>query len=389
MTRKKTLAVLTGGGDVPGLNPCIKQVVTRAVDEGWRVIGFRRGWAGPLNYNHDDPESWGKWVIELDKNVVRTIDRTGGTFLHTSRTHPSNVKPSDLPPFLNPNDFPTNSKGNLDCTAKILQTLSDLNVDVLIPIGGDDTLSYGARLHNEGFPIVSIPKTMDNDVFGTDYCIGFSTAVTRSVELITNLRTSVGSHERIGIVELFGRNSGETSLISAYCANVDRAIISEVPFDVEKLARLLMEDKRQNPSNYCIMTISEGATMIKGQVVEYGEEDAYGHRKLGGIGFITAEAIKRLTGQNIIYQQLAYLMRSGPPDALDRIVAANFGSLAVSLATRGITGRMVALREGRYTHVAADYTTRGVKRVDVEEFYDVDQYRPKVAHVEGKPMFLY
>lgn len=389
MTRKKTLAVLTGGGDVPGLNPCIKQVVTRAVDEGWRVIGFRRGWAGPLHYNHDDPESWGKWVIELDKNVVRTIDRTGGTFLHTSRTHPSNVKPSELPPFLNPNDFPTNSKGNLDGTAKILQTLSDLHVDVLIPIGGDDTLSYGARLHNEGFPIVSIPKTMDNDVFGTDYCIGFSTAVTRSVELITNLRTSVGSHERIGIVELFGRNSGETSLISAYCANVDRAIISEVPFDVEKLARLLMEDKRQNPSNYCIMTISEGATMIKGQVVEYGEEDAYGHRKLGGIGFITAEAIKRLTGQNIIYQQLAYLMRSGPPDALDRIVAANFGSLAVSLATRGITGRMVALREGRYTHVAADYTTRGVKRVDVEEFYDVDQYRPKVAHVEGKPMFLY
>jgi len=389
MTHKKTLAVLTGGGDVPGLNPCIKQVVTRAVDEGWRVLGFRRGWAGPLHYNPDDPASWGKWVIELDKAIVRTIDRTGGTFLHTSRTHPSNVKVSDLPAFLNPNDFPVNNKGNLDCTAKILQTLSDLNVDVLIPIGGDDTLSYGARLHNEGFPIVSIPKTMDNDVFGTDYCIGFSTAVTRSVELITNLRTSVGSHERIGIVELFGRNSGETSLISAYCANVDRAIISEVPFDVEKLARLLMEDKRQNPSNYCIMTISEGATMIKGQVVEYGEEDAYGHRKLGGIGFITAEAIKRLTGQNIIYQQLAYLMRSGPPDALDRIVAANFGSLAVSLATRGITGRMVALREGRYTHVAADYTTRGVKRVDVDEFYDVDQYRPKVANVEGKPMFLY
>ncbi len=389
MTHKKTLAVLTGGGDVPGLNPCIKQVVTRAVDEGWRVLGFRRGWAGPLHYNPDDPQSWGKWVIELDKAIVRTIDRTGGTFLHTSRTHPSNVKVGDLPAFLNPNDFPVNAKGNLDCTSKILQTLADLHVDVLIPIGGDDTLSYGARLHNEGFPIVSIPKTMDNDVFGTDYCIGFSTAVTRSVELITNLRTSIGSHERIGIIELFGRNSGETSLISAYCANVDRAIISEVPFDVEKLARLLMEDKRQNPSNYCIMTISEGATMIEGQVVEYGEEDAYGHRKLGGIGFITAQAIKRLTGQNIIYQQLAYLMRSGPPDALDRIVAANFGSLAVSLVTRGVTGRMVALREGRYTHVAADYTTRGVKRVDVDEFYDVEQYRPKLTHVEGKPMFLY
>ncbi|MBX7236964.1 MAG: 6-phosphofructokinase [Caldilineales bacterium] len=389
MSAKKTLAVLTGGGDVPGLNPCIKQVVNRAIDEGWRVLGFRRGWAGPLNYRHDDPESWGQWVIELDKNRVRTVDRFGGTFLHTSRTQPSNVRANDLPAFLDPADYPTNSKGNLDITKKVLQTLGDLQVDVLIPIGGDDTLSYGARIHTEGFPVVSIPKTMDNDVFGTDYCIGFSTAVTRSVDLITNLRTSVGSHERIGVVELFGRNSGETSLISAYCAGVDRAIISEVPFDVEKLSRLLMEDKARNPSNYCIVTISEGATMIAGQIHEYGEEDAYGHKKLGGIGLATSEALKGITGQNIIYQQLAYLMRSGAPDALDRIVAANYGSLAVGLAARGVTGRMVALREGRYTHVAADYTTRGIKRVDVDEFYDSKEYRPKVAHVEGKPMFLY
>lgn len=389
MSAKKTLAVLTGGGDVPGLNPCIKQVVNRAIDEGWRVLGFRRGWAGPLNYRHDDPESWGQWVIELDKNRVRTVDRFGGTFLHTSRTQPSNVRAHDLPAFLDPADYPTNSKGNLDVTKKVLQTLGDLKVDVLIPIGGDDTLSYGARIHTEGFPVVSIPKTMDNDVFGTDYCIGFSTAVTRSVDLITNLRTSVGSHERIGVVELFGRNSGETSLISAYCAGVDRAIISEVPFDVEKLSRLLMEDKARNPSNYCIVTISEGATMVAGQIHEYGEEDAYGHKKLGGIGLATSEAIKGITGQNIIYQQLAYLMRSGAPDALDRIVAANYGSLAVGLAARGVTGRMVALREGRYTHVAADYTTRGIKRVDVDEFYDSKEYRPKVAHVEGKPMFLY
>ncbi len=389
MSAKKTLAVLTGGGDVPGLNPCIKQVVNRAIDEGWRVLGFRRGWAGPLNYRHDDPESWGQWVIELDKNRVRTVDRFGGTFLHTSRTQPSNVRANDLPAFLDPADYPTNSKGNLDITKKVLQTLGDLQVDVLIPIGGDDTLSYGARIHTEGFPVVSIPKTMDNDVFGTDYCIGFSTAVTRSVDLITNLRTSVGSHERIGVVELFGRNSGETSLISAYCAGVDRAIISEVPFDVEKLSRLLMEDKARNPSNYCIVTISEGATMVAGQVHEYGEEDAYGHKKLGGIGLATSEALKGITGQNIIYQQLAYLMRSGAPDALDRIVAANYGSLAVGLAARGVTGRMVALREGRYTHVAADYTTRGIKRVDVDEFYDSKEYRPKVAHVEGKPMFLY
>ncbi len=387
--KQKTLAVLTGGGDVPGLNPTIKQVVNRAIDEGWRVLGLRRGWAGPLFFNPDDPNSWGKWVIELDKQVVRTIDRFGGTFLHTSRTKPSNMKAEHLPEYINPDDYPVNENGRLDCTARVIENLEHLGVNVLIPIGGDDTLSYGARLHNEGFPVVSIPKTMDNDVFGTDYCIGFSTAVTRSVELITNLRTAVGSHERIGVVELFGRNSGETSLISAYCAQVDRAIISEVPFDVHKLADLLLKDKANNPSNYAIMTISEGAVMIDGTIIESGEEDAYGHKKLGGIGNVTAQMIKEITGQNIIYQQLAYLMRSGAPDALDRIVAANFGSMAVDLATRGITGRMVALREGRYTHVAADYTMRGIKRVDVDEFYDVDEYRPKVSHVQGKPMFLY
>ena len=389
MTRKKTMAVLTGGGDVPGLNPTIKQVVNRAIDEGWRVLGFRRGWAGPLNYNSDDPSSWGKWVQELDEQIVRKIDRSGGTFLHSSRTKPSNAKSGSLPDFLNEDDYPLNEAGNIDATAKVLQTLGQLGVDVLIPIGGDDTLGYGARIHNEGFPVVSIPKTMDNDVFGTDYCIGFSTAVTRSVDLITNLRTAVGSHERIGVVELFGRNSGETSLISAYCANVDRSIISEVPFDVEKLSELLMRDKANNPSNYCIMTISEGATIIGGDIHERGEEDAFGHKKLGGVGNATAQMIKEFTGENIIYQQLAYLMRSGAPDALDRIVAANYGSMAVDLATRGITGRMVALREGRYTHVAADYTSRGIKRVDVDEFYDVNEYRPKIAHVQGKPMFLY
>ncbi len=387
--KKKTLAVLTGGGDVPGLNPTIKMVVRRAVDEGWRVLGFRRGWAGPLRYNHDDPNSWGQWVVELDKQMVRKIDRSGGTFLHTSRTKPSKVRPEHLPDFLNPEDYPMNEDGSLDTTKKVMETLGQLGVDVLIPIGGDDTLSYGARIHREGFPVVSIPKTMDNDVYGTDYCIGFSTAVTRSVELITNLRTAVGSHERIGVVELFGRNSGETSLISAFCADVDRAIISEVPFDVEKLANLLLEDKKRNPSNYAMMTISEGAYPIGGQVLESGEADAYGHKKLGGIGYLVAQEIKERTGQNIIYQQLAYLMRSGAPDALDRIVAANFGALAVDLATRGITGRMVSLREGRYTHVAADYSTRGLKRVDVPEFYDVDEYRPMIAHVQGKPMFLY
>jgi 6-phosphofructokinase 1 len=276
-----------------------------------------------------------------------------------------------------------------DLTWKVLDTLEKLHVDVLLPIGGDDTLGYGSRVHREGYPVVSIPKTMDNDVFGTDFCIGFSTAVTRSVDFITALRTPAGSHERIAVIELFGRNSGETSLIASYLAYADRAIISEVPFDPEKLAGLLLQDKLSNPSGYALVTISEGAHFIDGEVIEYGEPDAYGHRKLGGIGQITADLVKRLTQHNVIYQQLAYLMRSGSPDSLDRLVAANFGALAVDLAVRGITGRMVALREGRYTHVAADMPLRGMKRVDVDEFYDIEAYKPKVAHVQGKPMFLY
>jgi 6-phosphofructokinase 1 len=277
----------------------------------------------------------------------------------------------------------------VDLTAHVLRNLHHLGVDVLIPIGGDDTLGYAAHIHKEGYPVVAIPKTMDNYVFVTDYCIGFSTAVTRSVDLITALRTPAGSHERIAVIELFGRNSGETSLIASYLAYADRAVISEVPFDPDKLADLLMSDKMANPSGYAVVTISEGARMIGGDIIQVGEPDAYGHRKLGGIGQITADLIKRLTGHNTLYQQLAYLMRSGSPDSLDRLVAANYGALAVDLAVRGITGRMVALREGRYTHVAADMPQRGTKQVDVDEFYDADSYRPKVAHIQGKPMFLY
>jgi 6-phosphofructokinase len=262
-------------------------------------------------------------------------------------------------------------------------------IDTLVTIGGDDTQSYAVRLHREGIPVVAIPKTMDNDVYGTDYCIGFSTAVTRSVNFITALRTPTGSHERIAVVELFGRNSGETSLISAYLANVDRAIISEVHFDPEKLARLLMEDKRNNSSNYAIMTISEGAQMVAGKIVEYGQEDAYGHKKLGGIGAITSEALQNLTGMQIIYQQLAYLMRSGEPDALDRMVATSYANLAIDLIIKNEFGKMVALHEGKYTTVPIDTLAQGFKRVDVEELYDAEQYRPKVSHISGKPMFLY
>ena len=250
-------------------------------------------------------------------------------------------------------------------------------------------MSYGERLHSEDFPVIAIPKTMDNDVYGTDYCIGFSTAVTRSVQFIHQLRTSTGSHERIAVVELFGRNSGETSLISSYLAGVDRALISEVPFDPEKLAELVMKDKNANPSNYAMVTISEGAHMVGGKVVEYGEADAYGHRSWAASARSPAKAIKELTGQNIINQTVSYLMRSGAPDALDLMVAVNYANLAMDLITSGASGRMVALRDGTYTHIPMSTVTSGVKRVDVDELYDVDEYRPKVRHVLGKPMFLY
>ncbi|MCE7986329.1 MAG: phosphofructokinase [Caldilinea sp. CFX5] len=386
------IGILTGGGDVPGLNASIKAAVHRAIDDGHEIIGIRRGWSGLLNLNLDDKQSMEQYILPLDKSVVRTVDRTGGTFLHTSRTNPSKVKNKDVPDFLRDPEHPeaeAKDQSLRDFTPHVLKNLEFLGVDVLIPIGGDDTLSYGQRLHNEGFPIMAIPKTMDNDVYGTDYCIGFSTAVTRSVQFIHQLRTSTGSHERIAVIELFGRNSGETSLISSYLAGVDRAIISEVPFDPEKLADLVMQDKRANPSNYAMVTISEGAHIVGGKVVEYGEADAYGHRKLGGIGTITGDALKQLTGENIIYQQISYLMRSGAPDALDLMVAVNFANMALTLINSGVRGRMMALRDGAYTHVPMSVVGSGIKRVDVDELYDIQEYRPKVRHVLGKPMFLY
>jgi len=387
--REKTVGVLTGGGDVPGLNPALKTLVNRAVDSGYKVVGIRRGWGGLLNFNRDDPASFEKNIIPLDRQAVRTVDRTGGTFLHTSRTNPGKVKNEDVPEFLRGADYDPQAKEKHDFTGHVLANLAHLGIDALIPIGGDDTLSYAERLHREGFPVVAIPKTMDNDVYGTDYCIGFSTAVTRSVHYIHNLRTSAGSHERIGIVELFGRNSGETSLITAYLAGVDRALISEVPFDVERLASLLVSDKKNNPSNYAMVTVSEGASMIGGQIIEYGQEDAYGHKKLGGIGMAMSEAIKRLTGADIIYQQLSYLMRTGTPDSLDLMVALNYANMAMGLIAEGMSGRMVALQGGTYTHIPLSSITQGLKRVDVPELYDSSEYRPKVRHVLGKPMFLY
>ena len=388
MAAKKslTIGILTGGGDVPGLNPCIKAVVYRGIEEGLNVVGIRRGWAGLLEFNPDDPESREKNIVELDRAKVRTIDRSGGTYLHTSRTNPGRVKYENVPEFLK--EQAKEDELN-DFTAHVLNNLEHLGIDVLIPIGGDDTLSYGERLHEEGFPAVAIPKTMDNDVHGTDYCIGFSTAVTRSVNFIHSLRTSTGSHERIAVIELFGRYCGETSLIAAYLASVDRAIISEVPFDPEKLARLIMEDKQANPSNYAMLTISEGARMVSGEILQSGDADAYGHRKLGGIGMQTGEVLKKMTGQNIIYQQLSYLMRSGAPDSLDLMVAVNYANMAIDLVLKRVSGRMVSLSQGIYSDVPMSTITAGQKRVDVRELYDAEQYRPKVRHVMGKPMFLY
>lgn len=385
----KTIGILTGGGDVPGLNPCIKAVVTAALGEGYKVKGIIRGWSGLLNYNGDDPSTHEN-IRDLKYTDVRTVDRTGGTFLHTSRTNPSNIPADKQPAFLKGSSWgkANEKKATIDYTDYIIHNIERLGIDVVVPIGGDDTLSFAVHLHKQGVPVLAIPKTMDNDVYGTEYCIGFSTAVTRSVDFITSIRTTAGSHERIAVVELFGRNSGETSLISAYIAYADRAIISEVHCNVDRLCKFLIEDKHNNPSHYAIMTISEGAVIEGGDIVERGEADMFGHRKLGGVGLDLAEAIRRRTGEDVLYQQLGYLMRSGAPDALDRMVATCYGHLAIQLIKAGHTGRMVALSEGRYTSVPVEVEISGKKRVDVAKFYDVVNYKPKIQEYIGMPMFL-
>ncbi len=381
------IGILTGGGDVPGLNSCIKAVVGQCATRDWSVVGFRRGWAGPLNYNHSDPATHDN-VVQLNPQSVRTIDRTGGTVLHTSRTNPGAVRESDLPDFLK-EDVTFNEEGHADCTPHVLRTIEALGIDALVPIGGDDTLSYAARLHREGVRVVACPKTMDNDVFGTDYCIGFSTAVSRSVEFIHALRTPTGSHERIAVIELFGRNSGETALVSGYLADADRVLISEVSFDIERLAELVVADKHNNPSSYAVVVVSEGASMVGCDVLESGEADAYGHRKLGGIGDAVGSALEQLTGEGIIGQSLAYLMRAGPPDALDRLVATSFGTMAVQALADGKSGLMMALQGGRYRTVPVDSCVSGIKRVDVPRLYNSETYRPVIKQALDTPMFLY
>lgn len=375
----RRIGVLTGGGDVPGLNACIKAVTLRAVELGWDVQGFRSGYLGVLNYNPADPEAGSVNLMSLSPSAVRTIDRMGGTILHTTRISPDKLSPSALPEFLKDRVQP-NSDGSFDCTAHMLRVFEALHIDALVALGGDGTLNFGARLQREGLPVMLVPKTMDNDVFGTDYCIGFSTAITRSVELVSALRTTAGSHERIGVIELFGRNSGETALVTGHLTGADRVLISEVPFDMSAVCDFLAGDRADNPSNYAMAVVSEGARMASGNLSNV--------RDYGGIGAIVGNEITRRTGIGTITQNLGYLMRSGTPDALDLMVAKSYGAMAVQLLAEGRHGLMMAIRDGKYAAVPADTCTREKRRVDVGALYDPDTYRPRIAAFAGKPMFL-
>lgn len=385
----KRVGILTGGGDVPGLNAAIKTFVWRMREEGYEVIGLRRGWAALLNIlPFRDAESNDKWMQPLTRANTRTIDRSGGTILHTSRINPAITKPDGIPEHLRGAAPAPGPDGKVDLTAAALETLEHLRLDTLVAIGGDGTLSFARRLHQEGVKIIGLPKTMDNDVYGTDYCIGFSTAVTRSVNFINDLRTAAGSHERYLVVELFGRNSGETCLLASYLAGTDRALIAEVPFDCQAVVEMMAEDKRSNPSNYAVAAISEGAYPKGGQPFESGEADAVGNRELGGVGRYLREELQKTTGDRVIYQRLGYLMRSGPPDSLDRLVASNFANLAADLILGDKAGRLVAIHGGRYATEPLETVGEGTKRVDVERFYDTEQYRADITGVMGLPMFL-
>ena len=382
------IGILTGGGDVPGLNACIKAIVNRAADNDWQVIGFRRGWAGPLYLDPGSIEAPSDAYTVLEGRLIQDIDRTGGTILHTSRTNPARVSPSDLPKFLDAATLSRAEDGTLDCTDHVLGVMAVLEIEALIAIGGDDTLSFAARLSAKGFPVIAVPKTMDNDVFGTDFCIGFGTAVSRSVELIDALRTPAASHERIAVIELFGRNSGETALISGYVSGADRVLIAEVPFDLDRLAALVIRDREENPLNYAVVLVSEGAHLIGQEPLESGQPDAYGHKRLGGIGELVSAGLQEITGIGTLSQRLAYLMRAGAPNSLDRMVAANFGTLAVQQLEAGKNGLMTAVQGGKYLTVPIETCVSGVKRVRVDEFYDSGEYRPAVTNLLGKPMFF-
>lgn len=390
---KGTIGILTGGGDVPGLNPAIRAVTVRALREGYRVLGIRRGWAGLVDLVPDPKADNRAHVQELTEEVVNRAGRTGGTFLHTSRTRPSHLPLSNVPVHLRD----TYAEQINDVTPEVLKHLDFLGIDTLIPIGGDDTLSYGLRLHREGVRVVAIPKTMDNDVPGTDYCIGFSTCVTRTIELTHRLRTCAGSHERFLVLEVFGRYAGYSALLPTMAGAADRCIIPEHPFEIEHLAELLSHDRLKHPSHYSVVLVSEGATMTHHADMSFeGEEqDQYGHKKLGGIGDQIATQLKELSPRynsgrrvNVVNQRLGYLVRCGDPDAMDSIVPMAFGNLALDLVLQGASGRLVSLRNGCYDHVPIDVVTGRKKVVDVAKYYSTERLRPIYESFLRQPLFI-
>lgn len=389
---KGTIGILTGGGDVPGLNPAIRAVTFRALREGYRVIGFRRGWGGLIdivrNNKHDNSNNFN----ELTQVVVNKAARTGGTFLHTSRTRASHVSNLFVPEHLRD----SYNKEINDLTPEVIKNLDWLGVDYLIAIGGDDTLSYAVHLFKQGVKVMAIPKTMDNDVPGTDYCIGFSTCVTRTISLTNSLRTAAGSHERFLVLEVFGRYAGFTAMLPTLAGAANRCLIPEAPFNIELLTELLTEDRNRNPSNYSVVLISEGATFEGGEMKFEGmEKDAFGHAKLGGIGDEVSLALKKLSPKynngntvNVINQKLGYMVRCGDPDFIDSVVPTAYGNLALDLILKGIYGRMVVLKNGRYDHVPIEVVTETKKFVNVEKFYNRPKLHPYYKNFEMLPLFI-
>ncbi len=393
INKKGTIGILTGGGDVPGLNPAIRAVTIRALREGYQVIGLRKGWSGIIEIIRDKSADNSDHFVVLTEQIVNKAGRTGGTFLHTSRVNPSKVKKEDVPHHLKE----TYKKDLNDLTTDVLENLAYLGIDYLIPIGGDDTLSYSVRLYKEGFKIIAIPKTMDNDVPGTDYCIGFSTCVTRTINMTNTLRTSAGSHERILVLEVFGRYAGFTAMLPTMAGAANRCVIPEYQFDITHLTELLVEDRVQNPSNYSVVLVSEGATFkgMEEMMFKDGQKDAFGHAKLGGIGTSVADLIKIKSAQfnngtpiNIINQHLGYLVRGGDPDAIDSIVPMAYGNLALDLILKGIHGRLVVLRNGRYDNAPVDVVTSTKKLVDVKKHYNNERLRPHFKSFEFQPLFI-
>ncbi|HYL54026.1 MAG TPA: ATP-dependent 6-phosphofructokinase [Gemmatimonadales bacterium] len=388
---KGTIAILTGGGDVPGLNPAIRAITLRALRDGYEVVGIRHGWGGLVDYVRDAKADNSENVQALTEVEVNRVGRTGGTFLHTSRTRPSHLPLERVPAHLTGYDQPIN-----DVTRDVLKNLEHIGVDVLIPIGGDDTLSYAKRLHDEGVNVIAIPKTMDNDVYGTDYCIGFSTCVTRTMELAQRLRTSAGSHERFLVVEVFGRYAGFTALLPTMAGAADRCVIPEHPVNVDRLAELLTQDRNKNPSRYSVVLVSEGARLTSqdGMSFEGAETDMFGHRKLGGIGDQIGTALKEASAKynkgrriDVVNQRLGYLVRSGDPDALDSIVPMVFGNLALGLVGKKQYGRLVSIHRGFYDTVPISSVTSEKKFVDIKKYYNTDRLRP-IYQFDGAPLFI-